>query len=261
MEIVKPPLEPVHFSRLKFMGQSPAHYRDALLTPIEETVAMEKGTGLHSILLGGKEVTFYPGKVRNGKEWEKFEADNAHKHILTRADYEKVNRAADSVRANRDAMDLLSGEKEVTIDWEFLGRSCQSRLDVYGGFHVTELKFTMTSHPDRLPWQARKMGWPAQLAFYDMAARYLGGDPNRRHDLYIIAVESKRPYPPTVFQLQPRAIDKGMAQVRLWFERLLSCEATDEWPGYVQSIVPLDEPDDADAFAALDAGDDETEAA
>jgi len=234
-------LEPVRFSGLKAMALSPAHYRAAVERDGQEK---QRGRALHSIILGGKRVVGYPGKVRRGKEFEAFANDNHDAEILTMADYERAAGMAAAVRACPRAMDMLVGRHEMEIDWTFLGRRCQSHVDVVGpaGEYVTELKSTVSSHPDRFAWQSRRMAYHAQLAFYAEAVLQAGlGVPR---DLYVVAVESRPPYVVTCMRLAPRALEEGRKCVRLWMERLLGCEASGEWPGYVGDIVPLDVPDD-----------------
>ena len=231
-------LAPVRFSRLKLMQLSPAHYRDAT---VEETSAMERGTAVHSILLGGAPVMYYPGPVRRGKEWDAFEAANAHAQILTRSDYDTAHRMADAVRANDLAMSVLKGQHEVEIAWKMLGRACGSRVDVVGADYVTELKTCRSADPRAFQWQALRMHYHAQLSFYQDAVRHGGG---KALDAYIVAVESAPPHVVTVLQLTERALEQGRRSVRLWFERVLQCEQAGEWPGYCQSVVPLDAPED-----------------
>jgi hypothetical protein len=45
-------------------------------------------------------------------------------------------------------------------------------------------------------------------------------------------------------RLTARALEQGQRSYRLWFERLLTCEAADAWPAYCESVVDLDVPDE-----------------
>lgn len=234
-------MDPVRFSYLKHMARSPMHYKASLAEPWDSKRSMEKGSGVHAVVLGGKEVVaYFAGKPRRGKEYDEFARLHAGKLIVTNSDYDHVMGMADAVHNHKDAMAVLEGVREHEVDWNFLGRACQSHLDCWGGYFITELKSGQTSHPDRFTWQAFRMDYPAQLAFYDEAM----ATPGQRLDHYIVAVEATAPYVVTVFQLTPRAIEKGRQRVRLWFERLLACERADEWPGYSQSIVQLDAPEE-----------------
>jgi hypothetical protein len=238
-DAIGPP--PVRFSNLKLMALSPAHYLEAAQ---KDTYSMERGKALHSLVLGGKPVLAYPGKVRRGKEYDAFVAANTNAQVLTKSDYAKAEGMAAAVRASRPAMRVLAGRHEVELDWKFMGRECQSHIDVIGGGGewVTELKSAVSSNPDRFAWQAKKFGYNAQLAFYWEAVLQSGlGVPR---DAFVVAVESAPPYVVTVMRLTGQALDLGRRSFRLWMERLLGCEAANEWPGYAEGIVPLDIPDD-----------------
>jgi PDDEXK-like domain of unknown function (DUF3799) len=233
--------DPVRFSRLKAMAKSPMHYRAAV---DKDTTALERGGALHAVVLGGAQVMAYPGPVRRGKEWDAFEAAHAGAIILTRTEYDKVMPMAEAVLACPLAAEVLKGRKEVELDWSFLGRECQSHVDLLSADWdwIAELKSCESADPVAFIWKAQRYHWPAQLAFYSEAVVQLGHRIPSAH--LIVAVESAPPHPVTVLRLTDRALDQGRKAFRLWFERVLCCEAADEWPPYAQSVVDLDTPND-----------------
>jgi hypothetical protein len=235
---------PIRFSLLKEMGKSPAHYRYAVDNDgREQTPAMRLGKAVHSLILGGDPVLFFPG-VRRGNAWDAFEAANTGAIILNEAEHEKARGMAAAVRASAPAMRVLEGRHEVEVNWQYLGRAWQSHIDViaHDGSYVTELKTGATSDPVRFVWQAIKLHYNGQLAAYGEAMRSSGlGDPLASH---VVCVESQAPYVTTTFRLTERALEQGRKALRLWAERLAACEAADHWPGYCESAVPLDVPDD-----------------
>lgn len=244
---------PVRFSTLKHIGQSPAHYDAALRHGIGETRAMRVGFAAHARVLGGDYLVFEGD--RRGKKWEAFEAEHANdgRRILTAPEHESASRIAGAVMGSPLAQSVLEPAtlREHEIHWSFGGRACVSHLDALATErYVVELKVTNCAHPEKFAWQARRMGYIAQCAFYAEAAKVDAA--------YIVAVEDKRPWPVTVLRLTPRALTDGLKQCRLWMERLLACEAEDAWPGYCQSVVDLDTLDDGEF--ALEFGD-ESEAA
>jgi hypothetical protein len=247
-------LEPLHFSRLKFMARSPLHYAAA---SYEETAAMERGSATHSLVLGGQAVVEWSKLSdngnpcpRRGKEFDKFVADNPGALILTAKDFALSNAMALAVLANPLARRVLEGRKELELAWRFGDRECAGRLDVLGDSFVTELKCTVSADPNKLTWQSLRMGWFAQLPWYMDGAMAAGaGAPEVA---YIVAVEQAAPHAVTVLRLTNRALEQGRRTYRGWIERLLSCEATNEFPPYAQSIVELDVPDND---VALDFGD------
>ena len=86
------------------------------------------------------------------------------------------------------------------------------------------------------------MGYHAQLAWYADGAKAAGLVLAPR--CYVVAVEMKPPHVVTCLELTDRALDMGRRAYRLWWERLMVCERSDYWPGYVEGIAPLDVPED-----------------
>lgn len=232
-------IEELHFSTLKLMAKSPAHVRHAVETGWTPSRAMNVGTIAHAILLGGDFVV-YEGQ-RRGKAWEAFELEHDGRTIVTCKEHDEAANMAASVLAHPVAVQLLQGDRERAWTATMHGRTCAGRIDVAGGSTV-ELKTTNDAEPGRFQRQCLRMGYHAQLAWYQDARRALGEDPG---GAYIIGVESKAPFPVTIFRLTPRALLEGQKLNRLWLERLAACEAADEWPGYVQSVVDLDIVEDA----------------
>lgn len=239
------PDEALRFSRLKRIGQSPAHYAYGYGP---ETAEMETGTGTHSILLVARDmllhetpVLAYPGKVRRGKEFDAFVAANPGAIILTRREFTSAKGMAEAVRACPDAMRVLDGEREQTFTWKLQGRLCRGTPDVRSDKFITELKTGETSDPRFFPFKLRRFCYHGQLAWYSDGAVLAGLPDPKEH--YVVAVEAAAPYVVTVFRIAPATIEKGRRLARLWFERLLQCEAAQEWPGYSQSVVELALPD------------------
>lgn len=231
-EIVNPEL---HFTQLKMMAKSPAHYRAYLDEGFEATAAMNRGTLVHAILLGGDYVV-YP-KERRGNEWKAFAEENASKLIVTQKEYDVAARAAEAVLEDRVAAPLLKGDHEREWKAAMYGRPCAGRIDVSGMGFTVDLKTTTDAEPHRFKNQALRMGYHAQLAWYADARRALGELPG---DLWIIGVEMKAPFAVTVLRVTERCAEEGRKALRLWIERLHECEQSNEWPGYVQSAVDLD---------------------
>lgn len=239
-EVVDPRTVPVRFSHLRHLSQSPLHYWHAVQVDGDPTRPMRLGVGAHAMLFE-QPVVLYPGKVRNGKEWDAFKAEHEGVPILSHSEWDRATSLAAAVRGNELAMQVLTGTvKEQVIEWSFLGRACRSTLDARGTYHLVDVKTTKCADPDRFARDAVFRHYHAQLAFYADAVKESGlGDPR---EAYIIAVESQPPFPVTVLKLTERALDQGRRLCRLWFERLLACEAANDWPGYAQSVVELDVP-------------------
>jgi hypothetical protein len=228
---------PVRFSTLKEMRLSPAHYRHALSRDWTADY-LRKGTALHSYLLGGSEIVVYDGGVRRGREWEEFKAAHKGATILIPSEAADVAGMRRSIEENDNAMRLLDGIRERTIHWTTNGRECRGTPDVVHPESVVELKTAKTTNPEWFVRDAHKLAYHGALAWYSDGLRAAGlADPS---SAFIVAVESKPPYPTVVFELTRTALEVGKRLYKLWWERLMVCEAVEHWPGYSDSIVPFD---------------------
>ncbi len=237
---------PVRFSRLKLMGKSAAHYR---LGKGDETASMRKGSAVHSYLLGdaGK-VAVYEGKRdQRTAAYQAFLAEHPDTLILSPREAEDVQGMRRSIQKHPRAVELLSGIREERIEWTLAGRACAGTPDVVhlhadGSKTLVELKTSQSAAPDLFRWQSRKLAYHAQLAWYARGLEAaLVHKPGPVTEQYIVAVESSPPYPVTIFKVTDALRAAGDRQWRVWFEQLLVCERTGNWPGYVECDVELDE--------------------
>lgn len=250
----------VHITTLKKIAQSPAHYQ-AALRKHHDTASMKLGRLLHFLLLGGDEIAVYDGS-RRGKAWEEFEAANDGKEIFTASEVAKATPIAAAVRRHPvvQRYGLLEGECEKTILWQNMGRSCSSRLDVLNAEkrRIVDLKLARSSQPERFDYASRRLSYPAQGAWYRAAAASIGVAVD---EVILLSVEPEDPYAVTAFRMTERLLNMGDRQCRLWMERLLACEAANDWPEYAQDIVELDVPEEDDGFELDWSEDDGEEAA
>lgn len=245
-------LPPVRYSWLKHMARSPAHVRHALDHAGDDTRALRLGRATHSYLLGGDEVILYEGR-RAGAAWEAFESSHPGAVILIASEMEHVNGMRESLHRHDQAMELLSGpHREETIRWKIGDRDCQSTPDVWGGYRLTELKTTKCADPERFKRDAIWRGYHGQASFYQRALLHRGFAASV---VSIVAVESTPPYPVTILELTPRALEAGEKLWRGWFERLLVCEASNYWPAYSESIVEFDVEDSGETTIVIDGED------
>jgi hypothetical protein len=248
---------PVRFSRLKNMSRSPAHYLHSL-TAEYDSKAMRLGRLTHHLVFGTSGYVVFPGGARRGKTWDAFAADHSGLDIYTMDEYTVAQQMAQAVLADDNARNLLlrCDVREKTHTWTIMGRQCQGTPDAHGPGVLLDLKTTRCAEPEWFKREALRSRYIEQLAWYGDAIEQVEGW--RPHESYIIAVENTAPYAVTVLKLTDRALEQGRKLNRLWFERLLSCEAANEWPGYVQSVVDLDVPDPDEEFS-LTFGDEEDE--
>ncbi len=251
---VDPRTVDLRFTHLKAFAQSAAHALHTMTRSDDsQTASTRTGSGSHALSLGGAEVAVFAGKVRRGKEWDAFRADNAGKVILNPAEFARVRGVSDAIRRNKVAERLLFSEgtvREQRIDWEWNGRKCRSTPDARSLRTLIELKSCRSSSPEQFRRDALRYAYPSQLAFYRRAIEQATGV--RPREVYIIAVEQAAPYAVTPFQLTERALEAGDRLVKGWFEQLRVCEATGMWPEYTLGIEEFDVIDfDAEAAIAM----------
>ena len=229
-------LDEVHFTNLKRIALSPAHYRAAADVGFDKKI-FGAGRLLHYLVLGGDFVV-YEGK-RQGNAWKDFEKEHAGKDIFTRAEVNREQIVADAVRRHPIAGRYLEGEHELEIKWDYLGRRCSSRLDVLNrkARRIVDLKRARTAEPDRFSRSAIGYGYHAQGAFYQDACEFIGVPVD---EVMVISVEPVAPYAVTVFRMTAPTLLQGRKMNRIWMERLLQCEAANEWPEYAQDVVDID---------------------
>jgi hypothetical protein len=252
--------KPLRFSVLKQMGRSPLHCLHAQRTDFEPTLAMKIGSAAHVLLLGGQRIAVFTGKARRGKEWEEFKAANADALLLNAKEMDIGQRIADSVRADPVASRVLFADGTVyeqTIHWTWMGRKFRSTPDARTKTHLVELKTTRDASLERFKWDALRSAYHAQLWTQATAMEFENGYAPK--SIYIIAVESRAPYPVSVHELTPRALEAGGRLCRAWMEKFNECTASGSWPGYSSAVVELDVPLDVETDLIFDDDNDSTE--
>lgn len=235
--------EPVRFSNLKQMARSPAHYAHNLTEPFKQTEPMRVGSAIDAMFFGTQRVVRY-GAPRDARHsaWRAFRDEHADCIILSNAEYAQAERSYNALMSNADACQLLHGQVQQRIEWQLNGRACSGTPDVFTSLNanrVVDLKKTRCGNPDKFRWDALRMGYHAQLAWYRtglLGAGKLSGSPA----CFIVTVETEAPSVVTCFELTPGTIELGERTWRLWWERLMVCEESEVFPGYSQSVVQLD---------------------
>lgn len=235
--MIDPRSVPVQISRLREMGKSPAHYLDAIQTPKPSTASMGLGRLVHALAFGTPRIVQYDG-IRRGKAWQNFAAANEGAEIASPKEFALAKKLLSAIYAADDATRLITGAHEVEVSWAHGGRACLSHIDTLGDGWLSELKTCRSVREEMFARDCRVYGYHAQVAFYLDALEAIG---QPVESVYIVAVESVRPYLVQVFEIGPKALEAGRACYRAWLERLLVCEASNQWPGYREGIVSLDD--------------------
>ncbi len=106
---------------------------------------------------------------------------------------------------------------------------------------------TTTVEPEAWARQAERMSYPEQVAFYRRGCLANGIDVSE--GVFLLGVETCSPFDMVDLELTEGRIEQADQTCTRWLEKLrllmLSCPnptTCEDWPGYVQSPVPLDVP-------------------
>jgi len=262
----------LHFSELKQMARSPAHYAHACKHAKDPSRAMTVGAVGDAIVFRTPErIAIYPGPTRRGKEWDAFQALNRGKTIAIQSEVDDATGAAEAILRDPIAGAILAEcETQIVIQWEQMGMPCASGIvgerggidalhrggpTKYGpnGIVVHPTAPTIWDvkcvgvdvDPDGIAKHAWRQHWHAQLAWLVDGWNARDGralDEPTVHAAGLICVEANPPHCVTVMRCTPEALDHGRRSIRLWLEMLAACEGEDKWPGYTQTIAELGVP-------------------
>lgn len=237
----------VHWSTLKELAKSPAHYQFALERPWEETPSQRLGTAGHCRALESDDVfharfVLFDGDRRT-KEWKAFQADNVGRTILSREEWDAAHAMADAVRAHPLAAALLSdGEAEQSLQWthrthlgsESYEVECGGRMDFVGSMGLVELKTSRAASPYEFPREVAKFDYHGQVAFYADGLLSLGKPVSA---VWFVAVENDAPHGVAVYRVPDAVLDAGRERYFLLLDRLHLCERTNHWPAWPEENV------------------------
>jgi PDDEXK-like domain of unknown function (DUF3799) len=159
---------------------------------------------------------------------------------LTMVDEETWHRASkirDAVYGHESAAAILcKGEPEQAVLWTNpeTGELCKARADWVRENFLTDLKTTADASPAAFARSIVNYRYDLQ------AAHYLEGFDSPR--FVWVAVELEYPHAVAVYcdndEIRQRGIEERDPDLRLYAE----CRAKDHWPGYAQTVIPIELP-------------------
>lgn len=254
-------IDAIRPSRASHVLVSPLHYLHAMHGPRTSTKSTDLGGATHLAFLEphrfADEVAVFTGARRAGKEWDKFELENAGKIILNAADHARIGAMLSALNQNPEAKESLIAHAkpenvEVAMTWtnEATGLKCKGRMDVFDDNLIVGFKTSRSAHPRTFPRHAWSFGYQVQWGAYVDGVETLSGKPVR--DIIEVVVESKAPHSVMVYRINAEV--RGLCRAE-WVRALTlikECQEKKEWPTYAPGIVDLEPP----AFATLDVADD-----
>jgi hypothetical protein len=241
-------IDAINWSTLKYMRQSPLHYRSAVDSPDEDTTRFGVGRAIHSAILQPERLTLdyavFEGKRRQGKTWDKFEAENATKTILKRDEWSSVESLAKRVQSDPVAQEWLGGGKalvERPITWTdaATGLACKAKPDAVHSA-VVDVKSTSTIDERQFLANATRLGYFGQLAFYRRGYRTLT---KLSLPCAILAVEVDAPHDIGVFVIDEDSLRVADEEITRLLAKVAECRKSGEWPGRYQKAQTMVLPD------------------
>ena len=228
----------------------PRLYKKKLSGEIEptDTAAYQTGRALHTLILEGRAkfdadylISSGPTNPKTGEPFGK--TTKAYREwlaaqkrpIVSSEDFGWMLKLQQSVALHPVANALLEhGRAEGTVRIALDGEPCQIRMDWFnhdfeGRPVIVDLKTC-----DNLSFferDARKYGYPEQLAFYREVFKAASG--GVAPDTYIIGIEKREPYRCGVWKLTDGLLDQSAATNQTAMSLLKECRRRNEWPtGY-----------------------------
>lgn len=236
-------IEALNISRLKRARVSPRHYQ---CCAHRETPSLALGTLAHMMTLEphrvDAHVAVWDGKVRRGKDWDAFEAENGGRIIAKPDEIIAAQAIADAVHSHPVSADYLrAGAPEVTLRWDIAGRACKGRADWIdqGRDLVVGIKTGVDIAPRAFGAAVMRYGYDLQWAWYADGYETITG---RKPTMVEIVVESREPHDVIVYRVPAAVLDRGRSEYQRLLQIVTECERTGVWPGQAAGEVEVELP-------------------
>lgn len=235
-------------SHLDEVAKSPAHYWARFLDPNrvqpDPTPAMVLGSATHTAILEphlfDDQYVLAPQIRRGTKAWAEWEAKAEGKTLLKQEDYDTIQHMAEAVHKHPASRFLLElpGQVEQTVRWrdDATEQDCKCRPDWRSadGRLVVDVKTTEHADPRMFAQSVAKFRYHVQSHWY---LRGTGAE-----QFLFVAVEKSAPYLVAVYVATPEMVAAGARAADRDLALIAECKASGKWPGYPDTIQPLDLP-------------------
>lgn len=240
-------------ARMLLPPSCPAKFKHWLDEGERHSRAFDLGHGAHRMVLGvGPELVVIDATNYNTKAAQTArDAAHAEGRVpLLLPELDTVVAMAEAIRAHPIAGPLFapgSGQPEQTIVWfdhEF-GIWRRALLDwlrprpAGGRLIVADYKSGKSADPEAISKAIDQYGYDQQLDWHCDGARALGLAGDVEPAALLIVQEKTPPYLITPVQLDDVALERGRLRNRLALDEYRRCRATDTWPGYADTVIPI----------------------
>jgi exodeoxyribonuclease VIII len=258
--------ESISKSGLDLIHACPALFKHRRENPTPPTPALRMGSLTHTAILEpglmAQTMIALPDdaprdlrQFRNAKKpseetmqaiewWDEFTIKAEGKEIITSAEEQKLRGMRDAVWGHKAAARLLNPEKvthvEASIFAEVGGVPVRVRPDVLrNDLIMPDLKTSRDASPSEFAKSVANYRYHVQAAFYPDVYELLTGIKTR---MVFIVVETEPPYLVATYTLSEDAINQGRREYLADLATYRQCIETGTWPGYPETILPLDLP-------------------
>jgi hypothetical protein len=229
--------------------KTPAHYAAHMAgeTKREQSRAMLMGTLCHLAVLEPSKLDAafiekpqgMDFRTKEGKEWK---SSVGATPVLDDDEARAVRGIRDSIAAHDAASELLAGTKsEVSLFAEHrTGLWLKGRIDALRDGIICDVKTTSAgADANAFARQCFTLNYHVSAAWYVSLCR-MNGLPDPR--FHWIAVETAPPFAVAVYEIDPRALELGLAVMQDALALIARCEDEGHWPGYGDEVQTLNLP-------------------
>ncbi len=232
-------------SKAFYALESAKSYKCALETKFATTDDMELGSACHTAVFEPDEmplrVVVWTGKVRSGKEWDKFENVNHDKTILTASQYARLLKVRDSVQSHQavQAVVTANGRRELSMRWhrdeDGITLDCRGRMDFLSD-RIWDLKTTFDISDDAIGRTVCRLAYHMKLAAYRDGVRSNTGE---EMPLGWIFAQTRPPYDARVVLLEGAELARGQELWREACATIARAQVLDRYDGISEEPQPL----------------------
>jgi hypothetical protein len=240
-------------STLKHLKRSPAHMREYIQNPPEDTAALITGRAVHTAILEPDDFSARYGCCPEGMNrtraadkalYAELQLKYGPDNLLKFDEYQTAVAVRDAVLNHATAKAITASHREVELSLRFddviSGVRCKARPDCHtpeiAGGTLWDIKTTKDASPRAFERSIFDMGYHRQAAFYLDGAAALGLP--AQHFVFI-AVEKVAPFAVALYRLTEGAIDAGREELKRLLATYAECEQNQRWPGYSDAVVDI----------------------
>jgi exodeoxyribonuclease VIII len=239
----------LNYSGAKMLLVSPAHYKNYLTQPREETKALRVGSLTHAKVLQPEIVdeTFIVSpeldkRTKEGKLlFEQFLAKAGTKTVMTQEEWQLTEDVANTMKQIIQRMGVTFLKTEFMFTAELSNCPVKVAIDALGDDdYLYDLKTCESASPRDFLRSVIQYRYALQAYFYRSA--FEGAFGSRLKGFRFIAVEKEAPFAGAVYELGAEVMTSASFDFEKAIKLYKSCTELDAWPSYPEEVQVIDIP-------------------